>query len=277
MDELLPGVAATSLLVNESRARLPDLSRDRFARDWIPEVLRTAVHELWADYAEAVYPHDDVVVSVRSRSIIELLEAALHAAPDLVLVNVGAGFTSYPWLLPLRRTLELDRPEVVRAKRMRIDELWRSGILPHRDVTLVDVDLLAVGAVERVRTAIEGVTAPGAPLAIVMEGVAFYLDRATVMGLVGLANSLADEVVAAAVSYWPAHAEENPVLRRQAEWFRARGIPADATFLRPGDLTGALGPATRILDPASQQRTAGLEQPLPEVAIVPEHLAVLAP
>ncbi|MGH3168603.1 MAG: hypothetical protein ACRDN0_22325, partial [Trebonia sp.] len=115
MEIVRDGVEITAYLVNESRARLPRLSRDWLAADWIPGASRRAVKLLWQDFAESVYPHDDLVVALRARYVLDTLSSALDRLPDTVLVVFGAGFSSYPWLLPFRQSIEVDLPEMVMA------------------------------------------------------------------------------------------------------------------------------------------------------------------
>lgn len=275
MHEILPGVAATAFLVNHSRALQPGLSLDRYARHWIPSSGRGAVEELWRDYASHVYPDDDVVVSVRGRAVVEHLRAALAAAPDLVLLNIGAGFTSYPWLLPIRHTIEVDRPDVVAAKRRRIEVLQQQGVLPARQVRHCGVDLADVAAARQIADAVATYAPRHSPVGVVIEGVLFYLPEVAVHGLLALPQLLGRPVVASAVSYWPASAVGHPVLVSQARWFQQRGVPPESTFLAHDALVAALGPSAQLLDPADQQAAAGVEPMLPEAVIVPEHLATV--
>jgi O-methyltransferase involved in polyketide biosynthesis len=117
------GVGLTAYLVNESRARMPELAADPLAAAWIPEGERAAVRALWKEFAGAVYAHDDLVVSLRGRFIADTLARALRDEPETVLVVCGAGFSSYPWLLPFPAALEVDLPAMAEAKRRRAAQL----------------------------------------------------------------------------------------------------------------------------------------------------------
>ncbi|MGH3914095.1 MAG: class I SAM-dependent methyltransferase, partial [Pseudonocardiaceae bacterium] len=169
------GVELTAYLVNESRARRGDLARDRMAQDWIPATERPAVRALWDDFAETVYPHDDLVVSLRGRFVLDTLSTSLVQHPDTVLVVCGAGFSSYPWLLPFPAALEVDLPDIISAKRQRAAHLAATGIVEERNVEYLALDLGTTGGrrelVERVRT-----LAGGRPVALVAEGLVFYLS-----------------------------------------------------------------------------------------------------
>ncbi|MEO3923641.1 hypothetical protein ABGB07_07240 [Micromonosporaceae bacterium B7E4] len=94
------GVEATAYLVNESRARLPELAGDPTAHHWVPEEERAAVRRLCEDLVGPVYPHDDLVVSLRGRLIRDTLSQVLERNPGRVLVVCGVEFSAYPWLSP---------------------------------------------------------------------------------------------------------------------------------------------------------------------------------
>lgn len=63
-------ISETAFLVNESRARMVELSKDIYARLWVTE--RTK--KIWEDFAKHVYPHDDLELSIRNRYFLEHLE-----------------------------------------------------------------------------------------------------------------------------------------------------------------------------------------------------------
>jgi O-methyltransferase involved in polyketide biosynthesis len=233
------GVQATAYLVNESRARRPDLAGDPLAREWIPGDERVAVRELWKEYADTVYAHDDLVVSLRGRFVLETLTRAVEKNPDTVLVVCGAGFSSYPWLLPFAAALEVDLPEMVAAKRRRAGELTAAGVIERRDVEYLGADVSVPEVrrrlLDRIRT-----LAAGRPVAFVAEGLLFYLPAEAARAVVGLGVSAGPETMTV-VSYWPAAAADNRVLAAQRRWFRKRSVPESATYLTTGDISDAVG------------------------------------
>jgi O-methyltransferase involved in polyketide biosynthesis len=227
---------------------------------------------MWEEYAAQVYPHDDLVVSLRGRCVLDTLREALQRRPDLALVVCGAGFSSYPWLLPVPVAVEVDLPHIVEAKQRRAAELGAAGLLPAREVEFLAADLIDPGerqeVVERVRK-----VAAGRPLAFVAEGLVFYLPAAAAAKVVALGRELSPEAVSL-VSYWPSEAVDHPVLAAQRGWFRRRGVPEEATHLSPAEMSALLGGAVEHLDPEQQQRRYLGEVQVPEIDLVPEHVAV---
>jgi O-methyltransferase involved in polyketide biosynthesis len=265
------GVEATAYLVNESRARLPELAGDPTAPHWVPEEERPAVRKLWEDYADAVYPHDDLVVSLRGRLIRDTLSEAVERDPGTVLVVCGAGFSAYPWLLPFAAALEVDLPEMVAAKRRRAIELTAAGVLDERDVTHLAVDLNDPDARRNLLVYVRK-WAAGRPIVYVTEGVIFYLPPDAAREVVRLGPAMgATHVV---VSYWPTGAADNAVLAAQRGWFRRRNVPDDATYLTVDEIAGIVGRPVVNHSPEDLQRRYVGEVRVPEANLVPEHVAV---
>lgn len=265
------GVEATAYLVNESRARLPELSRDPLARWWIPEQERARVQQMWEEFAATVYPHDDLVVSLRGRSILDELTGLLARHPDTVLVFCGAGFTSYPWLLPVTTAVEADLPHIVHAKQARAAALTADGVLPEREVVHLPLDLSRAADREQLVARVRELSA-GRPVGYVAEGLIYYLPPADAAAVAGLGRRW--QAVMSVVSYWPEAAVDNPVLAVQRKWFRQRSVPEEATHFEFSQLAALLGAEVRNFSLEEQQRRYLGEVRLPEHALVPEHLAV---
>ncbi|WP_416982677.1 class I SAM-dependent methyltransferase [Streptomyces sp. T028] len=267
------GVERTAYLVNESRARRPELARDPLAAAWIPNDERGGVRALWEEFAGEVYPYDDLVVSLRGRYIADTLEQALVKDPDTVLVVCGAGFSSYPWLLPFRTALEVDLPTMVEAKRLRAAELMDAGVIPRRDVRHLAADLGTPAGREAVAAAVREIAA-GRPVAYVAEGLVFYLPPDEARAVARFGAELDGHAVTA-VSYWPAGAAGNRVLADQRLWFRRHQVPEDASYLTHDELPGLLGgPPVEDHGPESLQRRYLDRVEVPESDLIPEYVAV---
>lgn len=266
------GVELTAYLVNESRARQPSLAEDTLAAAWIPDTERPAVQALWREYSETVYPHDDLVVSLRGRHIADTLTRALREDPDTVLVVCGAGFSSYPWLLPFRTAVEADLPAMAAAKRQRAQELMATGVAAARDVRHVAADLADPGDRAALAHEVRKV-ADGRPVAYVAEGLLFYLPAEQARAVVRLGAEFGTTAVTA-VSYWPAAASGSWVLAEQRGWFRRRSVPDDASYLTHDQLVALLGPQVEDLGPEDLQRRYLDRVVVPEAELIPEYVAV---
>ena len=266
------GVELTAYLVNESRARRPALAGDRLAAAWVPDGERSAVRALWREYADAVYPHDDLVVSLRGRYIADTLAQALRDDPDTVLVVCGAGFSSYPWLLPFPAAFEVDLPHMVETKRRRAAELMASGAAAVRDVHHVAADLADPADRAALARQVRDV-ADGRPVAYVAEGLVFYLPSDKARDVVRLGAEFGTRAVTA-VSYWPAAASGSRVLAEQRDWFRRRSVPQDASYLTHEELTTLFGTPVEDLGPHDLQLRYLDRVAVPESELIPEYVAV---
>jgi O-methyltransferase involved in polyketide biosynthesis len=269
------GVEITAYLVNESRARLPDLSRDCLAADWIPATSRPAVEQLWQEFASCVYPYDDLVVALRARCVVDALCRALRRMPDTVLVMLGAGFSSYPWLLPFKHSIEIDLPEIVAAKQRRAAELRSAGRIDERNVTHLAADLADERQLIDLIDHLPALAA-GRPVAVVAEGLVFYLPvtAATTIAHLGAAIGHGAPTI---ISYWPTGKAEHPVLAAQRQWFRRHSVPEDAAYHSADDLVGEPGRQLSVLGPEQLQREYLGEVRVPENELIPEYVAVALP
>lgn len=265
-------VGLTAYLVNESRARRKELAADPLASEWIADDQRGAVRDLWDEFARSVYPHDDLVVSLRARIILDTLGQALDKRGDTVLVVCGAGFSSYPWLLPFAAAMEVDLPHIVAAKRRRAAELRAAGVLDQREVEHVAADLNDPQARQHLLNRIRQFAA-GRPVAYVAEGLVFYLPSDEARAVAGLGMSAGPESLTV-ISYWPLAAADHPVLAAQRRWFRRRSVPEDATYLTTGDLSAIVGGPVDNHSPEDLQRRYLGEVVVPETELIPEHVAV---
>lgn len=272
----LDGVESTAYLVNESRARQPILSRDPLAPLWIPPMRRRDVRNLWQSFAGTVTPHDDLVVSLRCRSVCEMLDRVLVRHNDAFLISLGAGFSSYPWLAPVAGSLEVDLPANTAAKSRRRAQLLRRGLLPGVDSTSRSLDLTDADSAEELYR-LSLTLAEGRPMVVLIEGLLYYLDEGVCGSLFDLIDRFGDQVVAAAVTYWPSGTEQHPVLQRQRRWFSGIGLDPDCTHLSTRWVLDALGPGATVEGPVDQQRRAGCEMVLPEEVLIPEHFATRGP
>lgn len=266
------GVALTAYLVNESRARRPELAADPLAAAWIPDADRAGVTGLWQGYADAVYPHDDLVVALRGRFIADVLAETLAKDPETVLVVCGAGFSSYPWLLDFPAALEVDLPEMAEAKQRRAAELTAAGTLPPRRVRHLGADLGSAADRDRVAREVREL-ADGRPVAYVAEGVLFYLPPDDARAVVALGAAFGGAALTA-VSYWPAAASGSRVLAGQRDWFRSRAVPPQASYLTHAELAALLDGPLLDLGPEDLQRRYLGGVTVPESELIPEYVAV---
>jgi len=272
MVDVLNGVEMTAYLVNESRARRLKLAGDPRAADWIPDAERVAVRALWDEWASAVYTHDDLVIALRSRCVLDALAQSLEQDPDTVLVVCGAGFSSYPWLLPFADALEVDLPSIVAAKRRRVDELMSAGIIDDRSVEHLAADLTVPAArcevIDRARE-----LARGRPVAYVAEGLVYYLPAEAARAVARLGVDVASRALSV-INYWPPSVANNLVLAALHQWFRGRSVPENSTYLTREELDSLLGVPIEDYGMEDLQRRYLGRVVVPESGLLPEYMAI---
>lgn len=205
------GVHDSAFIVNVFRARYPQVSADPHAALWLCER-----HEQWAGhYAQQVGPSEVLVHALRHRFFLERLQAFLAATPDAALINIGAGFTHYPYLIPPGvPCCEVDTAFTVEFKQQKLAVFEAQGLLPARTITFLPVDDLNDPAqltvlLDRLRAWLEG-----RPSFVLLEGVLFYLQLSTIENLLaGLASIQGKGDIVATTSFRPEE-QSKPMFQR---------------------------------------------------------------
>jgi len=199
-------IADTAFWVNVDRARRVDISRDVYARLWVTQ----KSEELWEEMARTVYPYSDISVSLRNRYYLSLMERFAAEEAEASIINIAAGFTMYPYLLPEAcRSLEVDYPKVVAFKAKKIAAWTAQGTLPARDVAYFGFDLSTDVRDHSLDAAMRDWLGSRKGFAL-MEGLTYYLPKQSLDRLfAALAETLpAGSLVA--FEHWPSDADAYP-------------------------------------------------------------------
>jgi O-methyltransferase involved in polyketide biosynthesis len=272
-------ISATAFLVNESRARMVSLSRDIYANHWVRPEHRNAVRELWEDFAQEVYPHDDLELSIRNRYFLDRLQAFVCSHEDPVFINIGAGFTSYPFLVdrPIQ-CIEIDYPEVVACKKARLAALQDARIIPRRAIKFVTMDLNDPKNRRRFRDYLVSNTS-GRPSYVLLEGLTYYLQPATLNALFKICGAIQPRGSRLAFDFWKPDMVSHPVFLRLQRFFADRFGYArqDYNLFAKECIETIQGYRLQeISSAAAQERTyAGSSVLKAYEKILPEHYAVL--
>ncbi len=168
----------TAFVICDYRSRDPALSGDVYAHLWVtPQAIP------WTEGFLSVSPCEVQAHCLRNRFFLDSLKRFLEDHPDGVLVNLGAGYSFYPHLLPEHhRYCDVDHPNVIAHKVSCIAEWEKSGQIPVRDVSYFSADLEDGAQLlileQRLRAWIDG-----RPSFFLLEGVLFFLQAASLTPL----------------------------------------------------------------------------------------------
>ncbi len=203
-------LSESAFLVNESRARRVDISQDQFAHLWVSKATR----DLWEDFTARVYPYDAIELGLRNRFFLDTLRFFVRSAKNPVFVNIGAGFTSYPFLVKEPcRIIEVDLDHVIDFKRKKIKTWIKNGRMPKRMVEFIPADLCSAGDRKRLQTRLISALAD-APSFLLLEGITYYLDEAVLHALFEMCAAIQRSGSVLAFDYWDPTITENPVFLR---------------------------------------------------------------
>jgi len=160
----------TAFIIAHYRALHEDLSKDPYATLW----LRPSLEKWSQDFAEKVSPYDKVLHCIRNRYFYEELRAISKQEQPILFVNLGAGFSMYPYVLPESTvTLEVDFPEIVQYKQQHVEQFIKEDTLPYREVTHIPADITKPEGQQKIAEFVSNY--PNHKMVILIEGVFFFL------------------------------------------------------------------------------------------------------
>lgn len=162
----------TAFIIAYYRSQHEDISLDPYAKLW----LRPSLTSFASDFSLHVSAYDGLLHCFRNRYFLESL-TQLTSEGDWLFINIGAGFSMYPYLLSDRvTTLEIDLPEIVSFKKEAIKKFTSEGFLPHRNVSHSAADITNKRELEELTNTIK-TNYIGLQTVVLIEGVFFFLNR----------------------------------------------------------------------------------------------------
>lgn len=219
MDSKRDKVEDTASWMAGCRAEMPELSGDKYAHLWLNPASRVK-HK---DYTTKVSPSENIALSLRNRFFLERIRTFFASDPDAVLVNIGAGFSSYPFLLDGNRTyFEADCPDNISEKVRKIKELYADHLLPRRDIGFYPIDLCDQQDISSMFEDI-GNFVRGKKSFILLEGLVYYLPPESTASLFCHAAAVQEFGSLLGVVSWDPGTLELPVYERFQRYMLIEG------------------------------------------------------
>lgn len=162
----------TAFMTAIFRSRNEDLSRDLFAKLWGNKRV-----EKWVNTYLKEVPSDEVSAHcLRNRYFLDKIKELIKEKDLEVVINFGCGFSMYPFLLDENIiNIEIDKPEIIRYKKSKINAWQNSAVLPPRTIHFIGVDF-SKDYRERLLLKINSIKKDKACL-VLIEGVLFFLSK----------------------------------------------------------------------------------------------------
>lgn len=211
-------ISESAFLVNESRARRVDISHDIYANLWTTD----STQDLWEDFKTKVYAYDDIELSLRNRFFLDNLNSFISSTDKPVFINIGAGFTSYPFLVEKPcRCIEVDLAHVIDFKHKKIQLLIKDKKLPDRDIEFIAVDLCKEKDVKHFQNVLLSSINKNTSF-ILLEGITYYLDKSVLNRLLDIFLTIQTTGSTLAFDFWDPRVVTNPVFKRFIKYFDER-------------------------------------------------------
>ena len=209
------------------RAELPELSKDIYAGYWLNEASKKKHKE----YIRYVSPTENITLSLRNRFFLEEITSYLAQEPEAVFINIGAGFSSYPFLMAKDRIYcEIDCTDNIRKKKQKIKQLQDSGLLPKRDIRFYSVDLDDLSQIDSLADELKDFVGDRKSF-VLLEGLIYYLSTESVEKLFKLAAAVQTQDSRLGLNSWTPDAFDYPVYKRFEEFFRLQHEEEPPAFI----------------------------------------------
>jgi O-methyltransferase involved in polyketide biosynthesis len=178
----------TAFLTATFRSIDENLSGDCYGKLWHHKQT-----DLWIkDYLKSVSTEEPYCHCLRNRYFLDQIKKSIKQNHIEVLINFGAGFSMYPFLLTEKLiNIEIDKPEIVDYKKQKIEDWQNKSLLPKREIHFIGVDFnedYQTKLISKI-TAIK----KNKRCFILIEGVLFFLGKKETISLFNLFNSLQKE------------------------------------------------------------------------------------
>ncbi len=203
-------ISESAFLVNESRARRVDISQDIYAHLWISN----STKKLWDDFSKNVYQYDDIELGLRNRFFLDCLNKFVKSIVNPVFINIGAGFTSYPFLISKPcKCAEVDLSHVIDYKRKKIINWIKEKKLPERSIEFFSVDLCNSADLKRLKKFLISFIKKEKSF-ILLEGITYYIDKPTLNNLFKIFSDIQELDSILAFDFWNPRIEKNLVYQK---------------------------------------------------------------
>jgi O-methyltransferase involved in polyketide biosynthesis len=170
----------TAFVTAAYRASNEELSKDEYSNLW-----RNPKTDVWVKgFMRKVSIAEPFVHCLRNRFFYESIKRLIKDNEIEVLINFGCGFSMYPFLFDEKLTnIEIDQRELIDYKKEHIRNWTREGKLPKRKIHYIskDFNLEKNELEEEVK-----LITKGKPSFVLLEGVIFFLSKASTDELVEL-------------------------------------------------------------------------------------------
>lgn len=161
----------TAFVTSSFRASNPLVSKDTFAHLWANE--KTDEHA--QQYTQEVSAYEPLAHCLRNRYFYETITSLYQQNKIALVINFGAGFSMYPFLLNEQLAhIEIDQTDVIAYKQERIAAWVEEGKLPYRKIDYICANFNEsdnASLLEKIK-----LLKAERPSLILIEGVLFFIN-----------------------------------------------------------------------------------------------------
>jgi len=204
----------TAFVIACYRANHEEMSCDPFAKLWVNPGLQAWVDE----FAAEVSQYDEILHCMRNRYFHKTLNELLEHNSKLLCINLGAGFSMYPYNLAENLvTIEADFEDVIQFKKNAIANFETKGLLPARNVIRIECDITRKEDQLRLKSMLDSYK--NYKKVIMIEGVFFFLNKDEIESVIEFCRDILDTEDVLLAESFEDHTKNTEVWKRLKNYF----------------------------------------------------------
>jgi O-methyltransferase involved in polyketide biosynthesis len=252
------------------RSNYEDISKDIYAKQWIPADRSSEAHAYTDIWLSDVSKNEDIAVSMRGRYFLEQLERTIKKDNIQSFLNIGAGFTSYSLLLEGKiNTYEIDLEELISVKKEQLKDIAKHNNLkrlPH----LISAN---VENIDDFKNALSQISKR--PTVFLMEGLSYYLNEKSFVSIMETMNHFMQPGERFMMDYWSQDYLHDRVFLKQANFFGNQLAIKDQYFFIDEDELATLKGFRTIDTSSALTEAAKRKMDVNNLEFLPENYCVL--
>lgn len=175
----------TAFMIAYYRAQQSEISQDPYAKLW----LRPGLNKWSQQFASKVSEHDELLHCLRNRFFYTELKSLWPNEEKVLFLNMGAGFSMYPYLLSEKiQTIELDFEEIALYKNEKTRKFTSENLLPQRSVEHWNADITDAKSQAELLHKLDAYR--DYKKVVLIEGVFFFLTEAEINSVLSFCSDL---------------------------------------------------------------------------------------
>jgi O-methyltransferase involved in polyketide biosynthesis len=203
-------VEDTAFLTVVARDKYKEISKDIFAKYWYVDNPKAI--NVYNKYKEVSGEFDVKCISLRNQFFLNELNKYFTENSDCMLINIGAGFSSYAYLINNVKVIEIDSPNIIKYKQKIIKKYNLEKRIEFYSIDLnIKEELIKLKEYLKFKISKKSF--------ILMEGLIYYLNPEIISELISICREVQIKGSVLGIVYLPEKDKKSPLFNKFKDSF----------------------------------------------------------